>query len=461
MGTTLLADHIRPIGLADPFGQRPAAATLRTAAESLPAPGCLALYGGWGAGKTTLLRDLYEGWAPGRRVWFDPWLYERRQDVLTPLLTAIVEATTEQHRGEKANEIRKKAGALLRVLATLTAQAVWGRLVGGDWSKALEKLDPVKDGREALAKLGQVHDAVRHARDRFRELVEVVCPAPTDRLLICLDDLDRCLPASVVQLIEAVKLLLCGADSYTFAGDGPAVQCRAVFVFALDRQIVGEAIRDQYPKASLYTGENYLEKIFDLSLEAPPITQVQIKDFVHHQLDEAERGRLARAFSVRGQLDVGDGLSQVLATGAFANPRVTVRILNRIKLLLADEARVDQLGAALDNATMAKRFLAWVAGVERYRTFRHFFRRASTEELRLLGEHCRGRLDAYASQSPREATAEIVEFIHTPGFLGFAQAVASDTFDFAAQRTSLDEWSPGQPLSTLTQFDDLLRRAGL
>ncbi|MEZ4468173.1 MAG: P-loop NTPase fold protein, partial [bacterium] len=67
---SLLSDAVRPIAPDDPFGQHAAAATLERAARDLPAPGCLALYGGWGAGKTTLLRDLYQRWDEDRRVWF-------------------------------------------------------------------------------------------------------------------------------------------------------------------------------------------------------------------------------------------------------------------------------------------------------------------------------------------------------------------------------------------------------
>ncbi|MEZ4466710.1 MAG: P-loop NTPase fold protein [bacterium] len=84
----------------------------------------------------------------------------------------------------------------------------------------------LQNGEDAAAYFpGKAVDAVQSVKTGFKALVDAALEGkgPTARVLVCLDDLDRCLPADVVALIEAVKLLLVGE-----AG------CRAVFAFALD-----------------------------------------------------------------------------------------------------------------------------------------------------------------------------------------------------------------------------------
>ena len=81
-------DPARSHRLFELLGQQRAVATLQKALATIPPPACVALYGPWGAGKTTMLLGAFdaigsEGGPPGRAMWFDPWPYERKDDVVT------------------------------------------------------------------------------------------------------------------------------------------------------------------------------------------------------------------------------------------------------------------------------------------------------------------------------------------------------------------------------------------
>ena len=80
-------------------------------------------------------------------------------------------------------------------------------------------------------------------------------------LVVFIDDLDRCLPAKMVQVLEAVKLFLDKKG--------------CIFVLGADTGIVQQAILKHYADAGV-TGESakdYLDKIVQLRFELPPIIE--------------------------------------------------------------------------------------------------------------------------------------------------------------------------------------------
>lgn len=457
----------------DPLGQDPAIRTLVNTLQRIPTPACIALYGSWGAGKSTVLHSAAKRWKNdklGPVVWFDPWEYERQDDLLTPFLFHIVDQLGLS--GARLERAKALAGSILKVLVSLTARVGLAYATAGisEVAKAaaapFDKFKP-EDFAQYFTEHKEYQDAVKSTKLRFAELVALgieefratnqELPSGSDpRVAIYIDDVDRCLPDNVVALIEGIKLLLAG-DGVTpqlVADESKKASNKAVFVFALDRQIVGEAIRARYPNSTLYTGENYLEKIFDVSLEVPPARADGIKQLITDCLQDGDRlNRLTKPFeSTENGLEL---LVGVLSQPVFANPRVIKRVLNRLDLLFADDERRSKV-AGIRDAKLAKRFVAWAAGAERFRTFRHFYFAATQVEIAAMGRAILG-MGEEAGLTPA-----VSQLLDTPGFWNYSILLWGllDSLyleDFEKQR----ELSPDGALKTLRDFDDLLRSAGL
>ena len=403
--------------------------TLLTAIETLPAPSCIALYGAWGAGKSTLLRHAYRSYGAthgGRALWFDPWEYERRADVVSPLLHALVShARTNQSRGDLAWQIARN---IARVLASLALRT------GGKQLLDIE-LEPDKL-RQQFDEWSRYHDEIATLKSDFARLIRLVLDDESDKapFVFFLDDLDRCLPDSVLAVLEGVKLLLCGDPS-----------CRASFVFALDRQVVGDSIAQRYSVASSYSGETYLEKIFDLSLEVPPLANGTAAGMLQSQWSAADIVEIGRRLEPIGG---SAALAQVLENPAFANPRVIKRVVNRLILLFRD-AGVAAWSSTLSHSDQT-RFLCWVAGAERFRSFRYKFMSATGDELAQLAAAIKGG-------GAFQVSPELNRAVNLPDFRGYFTLLGLTHLNASGFD---DERNPSSS-GSLRRFDDVLRSAGL
>lgn len=465
-----------------PLGYRPAVETLVRAAQAAPLPSCIALDGPWGAGKTTMAYAAFQRLADvevdgkakrgefraTNAVWFDPWPYERSEDVVTPLLLSMRAQLNLENEGKK--KLKQLALNMSKVALTFAARMALGYTFGGDAFPEAKNTNAASakphDFQAAWTDLEQFHDAVVHTRKLFAEVVDSALEGTGhDRLFIFLDDLDRCLPDNVVALIEAVKLLLCGAADPFSLDAGGAERPRAVFVFAIDRTVVGEAIMSRYPHARRYTGETYLEKIFDIALQVPRVGAVPVQTIlkttiagleagpqIHTDLDNLLAGKEAAA----GGIDL---VSKVLSEAVFANPRVIKRTLNRLVLLLQSDAARQKI-AEIQRGNMHC-FIAWVAGAERYAAFRRFFIDASRSELEELDRQLllTPESQKYVLLKPSEFPT-VRALADLPGIVEYARLLGLNndkkTGEILGQQRELGGAPP-----TLGDFDALMRSVGL
>lgn len=466
----------------DLLGQRAAIETLVAAIGKLPPPACIAQYGPWGSGKTNILHnaEIRAKNALHVTVWFDPWPYDQAPDLVGPMIKALLAKARSYRKGhpERWAQFRSKARRFGRAAGRIIARAAMRKglnllavdavpeVLFGDGEDndgvLMCRPEPLPDGTPqadlvAAADMAEIdrwlddeqdpHDAVAAVRRRFAELVKATLalaaedgvPGPDARVVFFLDDLDRCLPDRTVELIEKIKLLLCGEEG-----------CRAIFVFALDRRIVGEAIRHRFPGASQYSGENYLEKIFDLSLETPPVPGDRAAVAAVVECFAEPLGGLEKLCAPFG---TPDPLITALAVPALANPRVIKRTLNRLSLLLSDRQRRDQIAAIGEGPAMA-RLLTWLAGAERFRSFRHFLCTAQLEEAAWLVSAVAGRRALPPGEPGRLALL--------PGLGGYLNAAGLlEENGVHGLRPFTQGRNDPPPRHSLKWFDDLMRAAGL
>ncbi|MGC8786224.1 MAG: SUMF1/EgtB/PvdO family nonheme iron enzyme [Anaerolineae bacterium] len=203
-------------------------------------------------------------------------------------------------------------------LADKAAEAAQGKIgegaLGEDVAGLLKafRRDVIQHHQQHLASLEQFQKL-------FADLVKKYVVGQDQRLVLFVDDLDRCLPEKAVEVLEAIKLFL----------DVPG----CVFVLGLERKVIEEGIRVKYRDfvvvpggAAPIVGRDYLEKIIQVPFNLPPIDSVDIRTFI------CQVARRARTSGLRPTLEAQ---ADIFATGLEANPRRIKRALGTFQLLLS------------------------------------------------------------------------------------------------------------------------------
>ncbi len=251
------------------------------------------IFGGWGTGKSTLMNfmreQLEEGGVPS--VTFVAWQYDRRDDLLAALVT---ETLTNSNA---AATLKEKALALVPTVATLALRvgaSVAGRFAGNLFDGGI--IDQIKnefaEGKTKTTLISQF-------KSQFREAVGVL--AGDGKLVIFLDDLDRCLPENVVEILESLKL---------FLDDAPCV-----FVLGVDRVVVESAIANHYAGPLAGREQEYLEKIVLRQFDIPTVSEQTMEKAFEVELTEREIEGPERA---------------VVLAAVDGNPRRLKRVLNSL-----------------------------------------------------------------------------------------------------------------------------------
>jgi hypothetical protein len=266
--TVLLTDNPLSRGEDDRFGFLAHARVLCDAIEATTdLPLTIGIFGPWGTGKSSFMnicRELLT--ARGLpAITFNPWKYDQRDEIwhalIQTVLTEISRRLAEDRPGRSAALARAGAtvAQLSRTAAWLMARRAAGPLTGGLLSAG--DLDSVREAWSA--RRAEQYRHVNRFEQDFREVVQVVTDG--GRLVLFIDDLDRCAPAAAVTVLDALKLFLGEAS--------------CVFVLALDAHLMAEAAAGRYG-GDLARGHQYLEKLINFPYHLPAVPFESIR----HQL---------------------------------------------------------------------------------------------------------------------------------------------------------------------------------
>ena len=234
----------------DQLGRDQYVSAFANLAQTCDTPLVIGLYGGWGIGKTSLMMQIQAGLAgsPGvKTVWFNPWQHQFDENLALAFLHTVVDTL-----GEKDAGLLKEGKKLLTVMAG----AFGSMLLKATTSLKLDEID--KLGQRYEEERFQVREAQVRLQAHFRELIEKA--RGTDgRLVFFIDDLDRCVPTKVLQVLESMNLLLRSSV--------------CVFVLGIDIDIIAEAVQACYraEHQEHISGKEYLDKIIQLRFPLPPI----------------------------------------------------------------------------------------------------------------------------------------------------------------------------------------------
>ena len=371
-------------------------------------PVTIGVHGDWGAGKSSILEMIEAGLAGKDEVLclkFNGWRFQGFEDAKIALIEGIVTSLVEKRPAlQKAADtvkdvferidwlkVAKKAGGLALTAftglptpdqITIIVGALEGALANPGQIATKENLTAAIDGAKSVlksAKTKSVPKEVEAFRKAFDKLLK---DAGIAQLVVLIDDLDRCLPDTAIETLEAVRLFVFTA--------------RTAFVVAADEAMIEYAVRKHFPDLPDTTGprdyaRNYLEKLIQVPFRIPALGETETHIYVtlllvgaevgdndkgYGELIKAARERLRRpwesapldpttvtaalgdnASKGHNALMLSDQIGPILASGAKGNPRQIKRFLNSL-LLRQQTASARGFGDEIKLPALAKLMLA-------------------------------------------------------------------------------------------------------
>jgi hypothetical protein len=295
----------------DELGFAPMAGVLVNVIRATPPPFTIGVFGAWGSGKTTLMNLVRNGLAGGggpggetiKSVWFNAWKYDGKEVIWNALIQAIFYAMkTDPEMAQKDDFLGRVKNAAGRV--ALFAAKVGTRFIPGDVVKE-EDVDSLVSAFRPLSANDEQFEFINKFEKTFDDLVKEYVGAK-GRLVVFVDDLDRCLPDNAVSVLEAIKLYL--------------DRTNVMFVLGVEPAVIEEGIRARYRDNPKLQAKDYLEKIVQLP-------------FVMRGLDSQNAHRLMAPYEEASGWVGDDLMRQLVFTGTAANPRRIKRFINTYYVL--------------------------------------------------------------------------------------------------------------------------------
>jgi hypothetical protein len=295
----------------DGLGLAKQAEVVASAALGSEGPLTIGVFGSWGVGKTSVLH-LARGFIEEQvsrtdvtTVLFNAWQYEQEEIPLVPLIASILQELEDGGAERKSRLV----SALRAALYGLSVQ-----LKGGVPSLAEVSLtfDTERSSRRFEALQAQwveqqmerslYHNALKALRQAQRSGQE------RHRVVIFIDDLDRCFPDRAVRLLESIKLVL----------SEPGF----IFVLAVDRGVLDAYLDKRFSESfglqEQERGQTYLAKFIQLPLWIPS----------HEERFDGLVNRLLEIPALAVYRKDLAPMSQEIALACGHNPRHLIRFLN-------------------------------------------------------------------------------------------------------------------------------------
>jgi hypothetical protein len=311
---------------ADQFERRRWAEVIGGIVAHVQPPFTLGIYGTWGTGKTSLMRGVkaYLDAHPEFKtstVWFESWQHQYDVNPVVGLLeTAKHDIWGDKIPAELAAPT-SKIGSVMKALLWTAADIAASfpiPVISGAANAAVKVKDSFQARKdEMMAERAQLEKDQVMLRETFRGALDELAqwedtsPDPEKRLVIFIDDLDRCTAKTVVTLLEAIRLYM----------NHP----RCVFVIGADKAAVKEAVKAETSLVGTENGdgkaEQYLEKIVQYGIQLPPYEAQARTEYVKRLLGEV----VTDAKNMDGVVDI---LSAAVSDEEDLSLRRIIRIVN-------------------------------------------------------------------------------------------------------------------------------------
>jgi len=227
----------------------------------------VALDGGWGSGKTFFVKQskmvldahndfivwdddtdrikIKDMWTQRHKnqpaelqtqvsVYYDSWENDNDEDPILSLVYSILQSVESDYSFKKGADCLKIAANILEFFS------------GKKWTQLIDSLKS-EDPLQALKKEKGIQKMIK-------EFLDSLLLEKGNRLIIFIDELDRCKPSYAVRLLERIK--------HYFSND------RITYVFSVNINELQHTIKQYY--GSDFNASKYLDRFFDLRISLPP-----------------------------------------------------------------------------------------------------------------------------------------------------------------------------------------------
>ena len=378
--------------------------------ESANHPISIGVHGDWGAGKSSILAMIEEQF-PSRKedeivcIRFNGWKHQGFEDAKLALMSAILsEITRHREMTEEAQSVAKKLWkninwiSVAKTVGSVACSVASGVPPINLLTGLLDRLkSDVKDSEKVLGAIDSVGNYLDEAKvfedislskefHEFQESFEKLLEETNiKKLIILIDDLDRCLPTVTIETLEAVRLFLFSKST--------------AFVIAADEAMIEYAVGSYFPDYPAEENQSngyqyskrYLEKLIQVPFRIPVLGKVESEMYtamlmIGSALDESDANfkevldiaidRMKKPWENHGftiediQTALGDKFAQaseafsvanqiadILSKNTQGNPRKIKRFINML-LLRREIAEARGFGASIRLPIMAKMMLA-------------------------------------------------------------------------------------------------------
>lgn len=285
-------------------------------------PSTIGIFGEWGSGKTSLMLMIEEFLQKKniKTIWFNAWKYDKEESLWRALILSILrglsakqkviddttlklyEAVSTEKLGQLQIDWLEIGKTLLKGAAFLVAPLLLIPGIANAFANA-SFLDQVSSAftRRKIQQSRERISSIEQFEDLYKKLISEHVQ-DGERIVILIDDLDRCSPTRSLEVLEALKSFL------------DAEGC--VYVVSCDTRLINQGLSEKYNEKSGVDLDEYLGKIVQFSFTIPPI-----------RIEDAEKFIANFGLSISSE-----DVNRLISTTIERNPRRLKRFLSDLKI---------------------------------------------------------------------------------------------------------------------------------
>ena len=233
----------------------------------------IGIYGEWGTGKTTLMKSIEKSLTNNDSqekvqtflpIWFNAWKYEREENLASVSLMKTVGYAMANHN--IFDQLSKTIFKGLTIVSKDVMQQIAMQAVSQRREIADDEIEEKMDYLNTLYRDSVYYEGLEKIE---AQMASIRRESGDHRVVIFIDDLDRCSPIKALEVLESIKLFL----------DIEGI----IFVIGLSHKTVTQLITQAYKMTGI-KGDDYIKKIIQIPIKIPSWTKESIIDLINNSI---------------------------------------------------------------------------------------------------------------------------------------------------------------------------------